>query len=132
VNGYLLLFCFIATLQAAEFVASIAKPRAIIMLVQAGKPVDDTIATLSSHMEAGDILIDGGNEWYLNTQRRGAEMAAKGLLYMGMGVSGGEEGARNGPSLMPGGPRAAYDGVKDVLEKIAAKVSRKGDSQKLL
>lgn len=69
-------------------------------------------------------MIDGGNEWYPNTLRRGGELAPKGLLYMGMGVSGGEEGARHGPSLMPGGPREAYDIVKDVLEKIAAVVSR--------
>ena len=99
-----------------------AKPRAVIILVQAGKPVDDTIALLASFMEAGDLIIDGGNEWFPNTLRRGAELAARELLFMGMGVSGGEEGARHGPSLMPGGPRAAYDMVKDVLELIAAKV----------
>ena len=97
--------------------------------MQAGKPVDDTIALLSSFMEPGDLLIDGGNEWYPNTLRRGAELAARELLFMGMGVSGGEEGARHGPSLMPGGPRAAYDMVKDVLELIAAKVSRAASSQ---
>jgi 6-phosphogluconate dehydrogenase len=105
----------------AEFVASLNKPRAVIILVQAGKPVDDTIAALATYMEPGDILIDGGNEWYPNTLRRGAELGPKGLLFMGMGVSGGEEGARNGPALMPGGPREAYDAVKDILELIAAK-----------
>jgi len=108
--------------QPGEFVASIQRPRAIIILVQAGKPVDDTIATLSAFMEPGDLLIDGGNEWFPNTLRRGGELAPRGLLYMGMGVSGGEEGARHGPSLMPGGPREAYDQVRDVLEAIAAKV----------
>ena len=103
--------------------AALAKPRAVIILVQAGKPVDDTIAVLASFMEPGDLIIDGGNEWFPNTLRRGTELAAKELLFMGMGVSGGEDGARHGPSLMPGGPRAAYDMVKDVLELIAAKVS---------
>lgn len=102
--------------------AALAKPRAVIILVQAGKPVDDTIALLASVMEPGDLIIDGGNEWFPNTLRRGTELAAKELLFMGMGVSGGEDGARHGPSLMPGGPRAAYDMVKDVLELIAAKV----------
>jgi 6-phosphogluconate dehydrogenase len=80
-----------------EFVKSLAKPRAVIILVKAGAPVDATIAGLSEHMEPGDIIIDGGNEWYENTERRQKEAAAKGLLYLGMGVSGGEEGARNGP-----------------------------------
>ena len=102
--------------QIAEFVAAIRKPRAVIILVQAGKPVDDTIELLASHMEAGDLIIDGGNEWYLNTLRRGETLAAKGLNFMGMGVSGGEEGARNGPALMPGGPREAYEQVRPILE----------------
>ena len=105
-----------------DFVQSIAKPRAVIILVQAGKPVDAVIAQLSAEMDSGDLIIDGGNEWYTNTQRRAQEVAAKGLLYMGMGVSGGEEGARHGPSLMPGGPREAYDRVKPILVKIAAQV----------
>ena len=70
------------------------------MLVQAGNAVEQTIQTLSEHMEAGDILIDGGNEWYLNSIRRSEELAPKGILYVGMGISGGEEGARIGPSLM--------------------------------
>lgn len=107
--------------DVGEFVAALRKPRAIIILVQAGKPVDDTIEVLSQHLEPGDLIIDGGNEWYPNTLRRGAALSAKGLLFMGMGVSGGEEGARNGPSLMPGGPKAAYEMVKDVLLGIAAK-----------
>eukprot|EP00475_Leptophrys_vorax_P034467 TRINITY_DN5564_c0_g1_i1.p1 TRINITY_DN5564_c0_g1~~TRINITY_DN5564_c0_g1_i1.p1 ORF type:complete len:476 (+),score=184.84 TRINITY_DN5564_c0_g1_i1:98-1525(+) len=106
-----------------EFVHSIQKPRAVIILIKAGKPVDEAIAELSQHMEPGDLIIDGGNEWYENTQRRGAEVAAKGLLYMGMGVSGGEEGARNGPSLMPGGPREAYEIVKPILVKAAAQTN---------
>ena len=106
----------------AEFVQSLQTPRAIIILVQAGKPVDAVITQLHSLLEKGDLIIDGGNEWYTNTQRRGAEAATKGLLYMGMGVSGGEEGARQGPSLMPGGPKAAYELVKPILLKIAAQV----------
>uniref|UniRef100_A0A0A9GCN5 Pdh1 n=1 Tax=Arundo donax TaxID=35708 RepID=A0A0A9GCN5_ARUDO len=87
----------------ASFVNSIQKPRVVIMLVKAGAPVDQTIATLSAHLEQGDCIIDGGNEWYWNTERREKAMEERGLLYLGMGVSGGEEGARNGPSLMPGG-----------------------------
>jgi len=105
-----------------DFVASIERPRAIIILVKAGAPVDDTIAALSQYLEEGDLIIDGGNEWYKNTERRGVELAAKGIEYMGMGVSGGEEGARNGPSMMPGGPIEAYERVKPILEKVAAQV----------
>jgi 6-phosphogluconate dehydrogenase len=85
-----------------EFVASLTKPRAVIILVQAGKPVDAVIDALSKLLEPNDLIIDGGNEWYENTERRAKMLEPKGLLYMGMGVSGGEEGARYGPSLMPG------------------------------
>jgi 6-phosphogluconate dehydrogenase len=106
-----------------QFVRSIQKPRAVIILIKAGKPVDEAIAELTNHLEPGDLIIDGGNEWYENTQRRAAEVAPKGLLYMGMGVSGGEEGARNGPSLMPGGPKEAYEIVKPILFKAAAQVN---------
>lgn len=105
-----------------EFVASIAKPRAIIILVQAGRPVDAVISQLSGLLEEGDLIIDGGNEMYTNTQRRAEELKQKGLLYMGMGVSGGEDGARHGPALMPGGPQEAYERVKPILLKIAAQV----------
>ena len=107
--------------DVGEFVAAIKRPRAVIILVMAGKPVDDTIEILASFMEPGDLIIDGGNEWYPNTVRRGEELRKRGLLFMGMGVSGGEEGARYGPALMPGGPREAYDMVKDVLTAVAAK-----------
>mmetsp|Transcript_37825 Transcript_37825/g.60651 ORF Transcript_37825/g.60651 Transcript_37825/m.60651 type:complete len:554 (-) Transcript_37825:207-1868(-) len=103
-----------------EFVASLQKPRTVIILVKAGAPVDATIAGLSAHMEPGDIIIDGGNEWYENTQRRQKEVAEKGLLYLGMGVSGGEEGARNGPAMMPGGDRAAFDAVEEIITKVSA------------
>ena len=80
-----------------EFVESIEKPRHIIILVKAGAPVDATIEGLSQFLEPGDCIVDGGNEWYENTERRMKEVQEKGLLYLGMGVSGGEEGARNGP-----------------------------------
>lgn len=106
-----------------EFADSLEKPRAVIMLIKAGKPVDMAIEKLLGVLEEGDMIIDGGNEWYENTQRRQALAATKGILYMGMGVSGGEEGARNGPSLMPGGPRAAYDRVAPILVKAAAQVN---------
>ncbi|KAJ8764899.1 hypothetical protein K2173_010364 [Erythroxylum novogranatense] len=105
-----------------EFILSIKRPRSVIILVKAGGPVDQTIAALSEHMESGDCIIDGGNEWYQNTERRIQEVTQKGLLYLGMGVSGGEEGARHGPSLMPGGSFEAYSNIKDILEKVAAQV----------
>lgn len=105
-----------------EFVQSLAVPRKMIILVKAGAPVDETIAQLLPLLSRGDIVIDGGNEWFPNTEARGRTAESHGILYMGMGVSGGEEGARNGPSLMPGGPREAYDAVKHILVKIAAQV----------
>eukprot|EP00199_Chlamydomonas_sp_CCMP681_P001002 CAMPEP_0119107206 /NCGR_PEP_ID=MMETSP1180-20130426/9398_1 /TAXON_ID=3052 ORGANISM="Chlamydomonas cf sp, Strain CCMP681" /NCGR_SAMPLE_ID=MMETSP1180 /ASSEMBLY_ACC=CAM_ASM_000741 /LENGTH=514 /DNA_ID=CAMNT_0007092663 /DNA_START=256 /DNA_END=1800 /DNA_ORIENTATION=- len=108
--------------EMKDFVASLQKPRRVIILVKAGGPVDQTVAQLTEFMEKGDIIIDGGNEWYENTERRKAEAAAKGLLYLGMGVSGGEEGARNGPSMMPGGSPEAYKYIKDIVEKVAAQV----------
>lgn len=109
-----------------SFINSIQKPRVVIMLVKAGAPVDETIKTLSQHMEKGDCIIDGGNEWYENTERREKAMAELGLLYLGMGVSGGEEGARNGPSLMPGGSFDAYKYIQDILLKVAAQVPDSG------
>ncbi|XP_078442139.1 6-phosphogluconate dehydrogenase, decarboxylating 3, chloroplastic-like [Wolffia australiana] len=105
-----------------EFVLSIARPRSVVLLVKAGAPVDQTIAALAPFLEPGDAIIDGGNEWYENTERRAAEAAARGVLYLGMGVSGGEEGARRGPSLMPGGSLQAYDNARDILAKVAAQV----------
>ncbi|KAG6396156.1 hypothetical protein SASPL_142298 [Salvia splendens] len=109
-----------------SFVKSIQKPRVIIMLVKAGAPVDQTIKTLSAYMEKGDCIIDGGNEWYENTERREKAMAELGLLYLGMGVSGGEEGARNGPSMMPGGSIEAYKYIEDIVLKVAAQVPDSG------
>ncbi|XP_042418461.1 6-phosphogluconate dehydrogenase, decarboxylating 1, chloroplastic-like [Zingiber officinale] len=105
-----------------DFVLSISRPRSIVILVKAGAPVDQTIDTLSRYLEPGDAIIDGGNEWYENTERRIREASARGLLYLGMGVSGGEDGARNGPSLMPGGSHQAYDNIENILTRIAAQV----------
>lgn len=108
--------------DAEEFVARLSKPRKIVILVQAGKPVDDTIAQIAKYLEAGDVIIDGGNEWFPNSQRRAEFLKPKGIHFIGMGISGGEEGARNGPSLMPGGPKEAYDLVGPIFEKCAAQV----------
>ncbi|KAJ6695354.1 6-PHOSPHOGLUCONATE DEHYDROGENASE DECARBOXYLATING 3 CHLOROPLASTIC [Salix koriyanagi] len=105
-----------------DFVLSIQRPRSIIILVKAGNPVDQTISALTEFMEPGDTIIDGGNEWYQNTERRIQQVADKGILYLGMGVSGGEEGARNGPSLMPGGSFEAYKNIESVLKSVAAQV----------
>ncbi|GBF98115.1 hypothetical protein Rsub_10862 [Raphidocelis subcapitata] len=108
--------------EVKDFVASLEKPRRVIILVKAGAPVDSTIDALMEYMEPGDIIIDGGNEWYENTERRKEMVEAKGLRYMGMGVSGGEEGARNGPALMPGGSPEAYKYIESVVSKVAAQV----------
>lgn len=105
-----------------DFVRSLSKPRKVIILVVAGKPVDLTIAALAEHMEAGDIIVDGGNEWFPNSVRRAEELKPKGIQFIGMGISGGEEGARTGPSLMPGGPREAFDALEPILVKCAAQV----------
>lgn len=105
-----------------SFVRSLKRPRKVVIMVKAGSPVDSTITSLENYLEPGDLIIDGGNEWYENTQRRSEALASKSILYMGMGVSGGEEGARHGPSLMPGGPLEAWNLMKDILSKIAAQV----------
>jgi 6-phosphogluconate dehydrogenase len=107
------------TLQ--EFVQSLARPRQMLMMIKAGDPVDMTLAKLSPLLEPGDIVIDGGNSWFKDTQRREADWKKKNLNFMGMGVSGGEEGARFGPSLMPGGAKEAYEHASPVLQGIAAK-----------
>ena len=109
-----------------NFVARLKTPRKVVILVQAGAPVDETISNLSRFMEPGDIIIDGGNEWFPNSIRRAKNLETKGLQFIGMGISGGEEGARNGPSLMPGGPREAYDAVEPIFSKCAAQVERTG------
>ncbi len=105
-----------------ELAASLEKPRKIMMMVKAGQAVDDLIETLLPHLEEGDILIDGGNSHFPDTIRRTAYVESKGLLYVGCGVSGGEEGALNGPSMMPGGSPAAWEAVKPIFQAICAKV----------
>lgn len=104
----------------AEFVQSLAKPRVIMFLVQAGAAVDSCVAVFADLLEEGDILVDGGNEWYENSIRRAKTVEPKKIVYMAMGISGGEEGARKGPSLMPGGPRAGYDAMEEIIKKCAA------------
>jgi 6-phosphogluconate dehydrogenase len=105
-----------------ELVAKLKRPRRVMMLVKAGQPVDDFIAQITPHLEPGDIIIDGGNSLFDDTNRRQRELEAKGLLFIGTGVSGGEEGARRGPSIMPGGSPAAWPHVKDIFQSISAKV----------
>jgi len=107
-----------------ELVSSLIKPRRVMLMVQAGKPVDDFIDLLLQYLDPGDIIIDGGNSNYNDTIRRTAYVESKGLLYIGTGVSGGEEGARHGPSIMPGGSPAAWQHVKSIFQAIAAKVKR--------
>ncbi len=92
------------------------------MLVKAGQAVDDFIAQLKPHLEPGDIIIDGGNSHYPDSIRRTQELEAAGLLFVGSGVSGGEEGARYGPSLMPGGSNAAWPAIKEIFQKTSAQV----------
>ena len=106
----------------AEMVTKLKKPRRVMMLVKAGKPVDDFIEQLIPYLEPGDIIIDGGNSLFEDTNRRQKYVESKGLLYIGTGVSGGEEGARHGPSIMPGGSPAAWPHVKKILQAISAKV----------
>jgi 6-phosphogluconate dehydrogenase len=107
-----------------EFILSLMKPRRVMLMIKAGIPVDDFIELLLKYLEPGDIIIDGGNSNYNDTIRRTAYVESKGLLYIGTGVSGGEEGARHGPSIMPGGSPAAWPHVKPIFQAIAAKVKR--------
>ena len=106
----------------AEMVKNLKIPRKIMMLVPAGKPVDDVIQSLIPLVSAGDIIIDGGNSHYTDTLRRVNEVRDKGFHFMGIGISGGEQGARTGPSIMPGGDKEAYEQVKPILEAVSAKV----------
>ncbi|MCP9836884.1 NADP-dependent phosphogluconate dehydrogenase [Cyanobium sp. N.Huapi 1H5] len=109
-----------ATLE--EFVAALERPRRILMMVKAGDPVDATIASISPLLEEGDLLIDGGNSLYTDTERRVRELESKSFGYIGMGVSGGAKGALEGPSMMPGGTKAAYDAIESLVTKMAAQV----------
>jgi len=111
----------IGTHTIEEFVAALKRPRRVMLLVKAGDPVDKFIDLLLPHLEPGDILIDGGNSNFRDTIRRAAYVEGKGMLYIGTGVSGGEEGARHGPSIMPGGSPAAWEHVKPIFQAVAAK-----------
>lgn len=105
-----------------EFTNSLKSPKVVMMLVPAGEIVDNVIDELLAVLNKGDIIIDGGNSHYTDTERRYKELEEKGFHFVGMGVSGGEEGARRGPSMMPGGDEEAYEVLKPILEKIAAQV----------
>ncbi|MEM0981983.1 MAG: NADP-dependent phosphogluconate dehydrogenase [Cyanobacteria bacterium P01_H01_bin.58] len=111
-----------ATYSLEEFVSSLERPRRILVMVKAGGPVDAVIGQLKPLLQEGDMIIDGGNSLYEDTERRVKELEPTGLGFIGMGVSGGEEGALNGPSLMPGGTRAAYGEIEHIVTKIAAQV----------
>jgi 6-phosphogluconate dehydrogenase len=106
-----------------DFVALIERPRRVVLMVKAGAPVDEVIGQLIPVLAPGDLVIDGGNSHFRDTERRGTELSTAGLLYLGTGISGGEEGALNGPSIMPGGPLEAYRLAQPVLEAIAARVN---------
>ncbi|MGG3449046.1 NADP-dependent phosphogluconate dehydrogenase [Domibacillus aminovorans] len=113
---------FKGTYSVEEFVASLEKPRKILLMVKAGGATDATIDSLKPYLDKGDILIDGGNTFFEDTVRRNKELAGLGLHFVGTGVSGGEEGALKGPSIMPGGQREAFELVRPILEAISAKV----------
>jgi len=108
-----------------DLVSMLSKPRKVMIMVKAGNPVDSTIESLLPHLEKGDIIIDGGNSHFLDTKRRYNSLTEKGILFLGTGVSGGEEGALKGPSIMPGGSLEAYERVKDILLKISAIAEKK-------
>lgn len=116
----------IPTTTLEELVDSLARPRRVMMMVQAGRPVDMLMADLVPLLEPGDILMDGGNSLFADTERRNKEMADTGIIYMGVGVSGGEEGALWGPSIMPGGPQEGWEAVSPLLNAIAAKAPEDG------
>ncbi|WP_350300976.1 decarboxylating NADP(+)-dependent phosphogluconate dehydrogenase [Peribacillus frigoritolerans] len=109
--------------EIQEFVQSLETPRKIFLMVTAGKAIDSVITSLLPHLESGDIIMDGGNSHYEDTERRYDELKSKGFSYVGIGISGGEVGALKGPSIMPGGDKAAYEKVAPILTKIAAKVN---------
>jgi 6-phosphogluconate dehydrogenase len=113
---------FIGAHTPEEFVKALERPRKIILLVKAGDPVDWTINQIKPYLEPGDIIIDGGNSYFMDTERREKQLKQEGLNFIGSGVSGGEKGALWGPSLMPGGDREAYDQIRPIWEAIAAKV----------
>jgi 6-phosphogluconate dehydrogenase len=113
---------FTGSTDIASFVSALESPRAIMIMVKAGQPVDDVIAELKPYLNQGDLLIDGGNSLFTDTERRSKALEAEGFRFIGTGVSGGEEGALNGPSIMPGGSKEAYEIVAPIFTKIAAQV----------
>ncbi|MEU8894489.1 NADP-dependent phosphogluconate dehydrogenase [Nocardia sp. NPDC048505] len=113
---------FIRTETIEEFVGALEKPRRVLIMVKAGEATDAVIEELAAAMEPGDIIIDGGNALYTDTIRREKAMSERGLNFVGAGISGGEEGALNGPSIMPGGPKESYDSLGPLLESVSAKV----------
>ena len=117
---------FVLTKTIEEFVAAIEKPRRIMLMVQAGPATDATIQALLPHLDKGDILIDGGNTHFPDTMRRNVELADSGINFIGTGVSGGEKGALEGPSIMPGGQKEAYDLIAPIFEQIAGKAPQDG------
>jgi 6-phosphogluconate dehydrogenase len=110
-----------------EFVNNLKRPRRVMLMVKAGEPVSQTIKTVSPLLEAGDIIVDGGNSFYGDTEQRLKQLEARGILYIGSGISGGEEGARHGPSIMPGGAGEAWPHLKSIFQTIAAKVGPQND-----
>jgi 6-phosphogluconate dehydrogenase len=114
---------FVGTYSVEQFVQSLETPRKILIMVKAGQPTDDTINHLVPYLDQGDILIDGGNAFFPDTQRRNKDLQAKGFRFIGAGVSGGEEGALKGPAIMPGGQKDAYELVEPILTAISAKVN---------
>jgi len=113
---------FIGAHSIADLVKNLKKPRKVMMMVRAGEPVDDNIKQLLPYLEQGDIIIDGGNSHFPDSNRRMRDLESKGFLFIGTGVSGGEEGALHGPSMMPGGSKAAWPHVKEIFQSICAKV----------
>ena len=113
---------FVLSESIEEFLAALEKPRRVLIMVKAGEPTDAVINELADAMEPGDIIIDGGNALYTDTIRREKALAQRGLHFVGAGISGGEEGALNGPSIMPGGPKESYESLGPLLEEISAHV----------
>ncbi|HED06035.1 MAG TPA: NADP-dependent phosphogluconate dehydrogenase, partial [Ignavibacteria bacterium] len=108
-----------------DFLEALESPKIVMMLVPAGKPVDSVIKDVLPYMKNGDIIIDGGNSHFTDTEKRFKKLVKNGIYFLGVGISGGEEGARKGPSMMPGGSEEAYEKVKPIFESAAAKVDNK-------
>ena len=112
---------FVGTYTPEDLVNALERPRRLLMMIPAGKPIDEMIERLRPSLASGDVLIDGGNSWFEDTRRRESALKESGILFVGCGVSGGEQGAREGPSMMPGGPAEAWDRLRDVFEAAAAR-----------